>query len=48
MFQCHMCDEYSDSINIFCRNMHGVQNKIYRGKSIAMTASWCPAFSNHG
>ena len=23
-------------------------NKIYREKSIPMTALWCPAFSNHG
>ena len=46
MFQCHMCDEYSDSINIFSRNMHGVQNKIYREKCITMTALWCTTFSN--
>ena len=24
------------------------KNKIYREKSIPMTALWCPAFSNHG
>ena len=23
-------------------------NKIYREKSIPMTALWCPAFSTHG
>ena len=23
-------------------------NKIYREKSIPMTALWCPTFSNHG
>ena len=23
-------------------------NKIYREKSIPMSALWCPAFSNHG
>ena len=45
MFQCHMCDEYSDSIN---RNMHGVQNKIYKENRIPMTVLWCTAFSNHG
>ena len=27
--------------------LHNV-NKIYREKSIPMTALWCPAFSNHG
>ena len=26
----------------------GRLNKIYREKSIPMTALWCPAFSNHG
>ena len=24
------------------------KNKIYREKSIPMSALWCPAFSNHG
>ena len=25
-----------------------IDNKIYREKSIPMSALWCPAFSNHG
>ena len=25
-----------------------MRNKIYREKSIPMTALWCPAFSDHG
>ena len=34
--------------NRFCAYVSIVNNKIYRGKSIPMTALWCPAFSNHG
>ena len=29
-------------------NLELIINKIYREKSIRMTALWCPAFSNHG
>ena len=25
-----------------------IENKIYREKSIPMTALWCPAFNTHG
>ena len=36
--------DYSVNITLLVLN----ENKIYREKSIPMTALWCPAFSTHG
>ena len=39
---------FSNSTAMYVIGQNSKLNKIYREKSIPMTALWCPAFSYHG